>query len=98
MHQDHEELLPDTYPRYGTSHRKKKEELLIPQFKHPFEHMILLCHATMALMIACSDTDVYRTISLWIHSLPQRKEDDQPVGTCVANSSLRTKDSYMSCQ
>ena len=55
MHQDHVELLLNTYPRYGTSHKKMLEELLIPQLKHLFEHRILLCHATMALMIACSD-------------------------------------------
>ena len=60
------------------------EELLIPQLKHLFEHRILLCHATIALMIACSDTDIYRTISLWIHSLPQRKGGNQPTGTSVA--------------
>ena len=98
MHQDHEELLPNTYPRYGASHKKMPEELLIPQLKHLFEHRILLCHATMALMIACSDTDVFRTISLWIHSLPQRKGDDQPAATHVANSLLQKMDSYTPCQ
>ena len=98
MHQDHVELLPNTYPRYGASHKKMPEELLIPQLKHLFKHRILLCHATMVLMITCSDTDVSRTISLWIHSLPPRKGDNQPMGTRVANSLLRTKDSNMSCQ
>ena len=52
----------------------------------------------MVRMIACSDTDVSRTISLWIHSLPPRKGVGPPVGTCAANSLLQTKDSYMLCQ
>ena len=98
LHQDHVELLSNTYPRYRASHRKMLEGLLIPQLKHLFEHRILLCHATMALMIACSDTEIYKIISLWIHSLPPRKEGSLPMGTLVANSSLRTKDSYTSCQ
>ena len=98
MHQDNMESLLNTYPRYGTSHKKMLEELLIPQLKHLFEHRILLCHTTMALMIACSDTNISGTISLWIHSLPPRKGDDPPVGTCAANSLSWTKDSYMSCQ
>ena len=51
-------VTPNTYPRYGASHRKMLEELLIPQLKHLYEHRILLCHTTMALMITCSDTDV----------------------------------------
>ena len=68
MHQDHVGLLPNTYPRYGASHKKMLEELLIPQLKHLFEHRILLCHATMALMITRSDINIYRTISIWIHS------------------------------
>ena len=66
-------VTPKHLSKIWTSHRKMLEELLIPQLKHLFEHRILLCHATMALMIACSDTNIYRTISLWIHSLPLRK-------------------------
>ena len=98
MPQDHMESLLNTYPRYGTSHKKMPEELLILQLKHLYEHKILLCHAIMALMITCYDTNIYRTISLWIHSLLLRKGDDPPVGTHVANSLSRTKDSYMLCQ
>ena len=95
---NHMESLLNTYPRYGASHKKTPEELLILQLKHLYEHKILLCHAIMALMIACSDIDVYRITSSWIHSLPPRKGDIPPVGTHAANSSSQAKDSYMSCQ
>ena len=53
MHQDHMELLLNTYPRYGTSQLKMPDEQLRPQHKHLFEHRILHYHATMAPMIAC---------------------------------------------
>ena len=43
-------------------------------------------------------TDIYRIISSWTHSLPQRNEDDQPEGTCVANFLLWTKVLYTSYQ
>ena len=96
--QDHMESLLNIYPRYGASRKKMPEELSILQLKHLYEHKILHCHTIMALMIVCYDTNVYRIISLWIHSLLLRKGDDLPVGTHVANSLSRTKDSYMSCQ
>ena len=98
MCQDHVESLLNTYPRYGISHEEMPEELLILQLKHLYEHKILLCHAIMALMITCYDTNVYRIISLWIYSLLLRKGDDPPMGTHAANSLSQTKDSYMLCQ
>ena len=92
------ESLLNTYPRYGASHKEMPEGQLILRLKHLFEHKILLCHAIMALMIACCDTNVYRITSSWTHSLLLRKVEDHPEGTHAANSLSRTKDSYMSCQ
>ena len=98
MPQDHKESPLNTYPRYGTSHKKTPEGLLLRQLKHLYEHKILHCHAIMALMIACYNTNVYRIISSWTHSLLLRKVDDCHEGTHAANSSSWTKDSYTSCQ
>ena len=83
------------FPRYGASHKKTPGGLLTLRLKHLSEHKILLCHAIMALMIACCDTNVYRIISSWTHSLLLRKVEDLPEGT---HSSSQTRDSYMSCQ
>ena len=94
MPQDHKVSLLDTYPRYGASCKKTPEGRLIQQLKHLYECKILHCHAIMALMIACYDTNAYRIISSWTLSLLLRRVDNPLKGTHVANSLSRTKDSY----
>ena len=74
------------------------EGRLIRQLKHLYKCKILHCHAIMALMIACYDTNAYRIIFSWTLSSLLRRVDDPLEGTHVANSLSWTKDSYTSSQ
>ena len=53
MHHDHMVLLPNTYPRYGTSQLKMQDELLKPQPKHLSKHRTQHYPTTMEQMTTC---------------------------------------------
>ena len=92
--QDHEVLLLNIYPRYGAYRKKMPEGQSTPQLKHLYAHKIPHCHAIMALMTACYNTNAYRTISSWTPSLLPRRVEDPLMDTHAANSLSQTKASY----